>query len=97
MWFVSAPSLVISFVLAAFYVVSLVFYAVNRQHEKDSDNANEIVTLSLKNEPCLQQTVVLGVSQTDYEKFSVFSFQFSVFSFSFFSFRFSLFAFQFSF
>jgi len=57
MLFVSTPSLVISFVLAAFYVANLVFYVMNR--ERDTDNLVEIATVSCEN----QQTVLLTVQQ----------------------------------
>ena len=57
MLFVSTPSLVISFVLAAFYVANLVFYVVNR--EQDTDNAVEITRVSHEN----QQTILLTVLQ----------------------------------
>ena len=50
MWFVSTPSLVISFVLAIFYVASLVFYAVNRQQEQNIVDTVKIEQVSAENE-----------------------------------------------
>ena len=60
------PSLAISFVLAVFYVASLVFYAVNRQQD---GYAAEIVTVSHDNESRQQQTVSLTVQQDTSDSF----------------------------
>jgi len=88
MLFVSTPSLVMSFVLAVFYVANLVFYVMNR--ERDTDNSVEIASVSRENEPCLQQTVLLTVRQdtTDVLEHScsadsstIFNFQFSIFNY----------------
>jgi len=84
MWFVSTPSLAISFVLAVFYVASLVFYAVNRQYEKSADHTVEMTFHSRES----QQTILLGVSQNasnsfepscsaDFSQFTPFKSQFS--------------------
>ena len=57
MFFVSTPSLIISLVLAFFYLANLAFFAVNRQ--QDTGNAVEIVAVGLENEWCLQQAFLV--------------------------------------
>ena len=69
MWFVSTPSLVISVVLAVFYVANLVFYAVNRHQEQGTDNIVEITSAHWDNELRLQQAVLLNASQNTFDKF----------------------------
>ena len=53
MFFVSTPSLIISLVLAFFYLANLAFFAINRQ--QDTENTVKIVTVNSENERCLQQ------------------------------------------
>ena len=57
MLFVSTPSLVISFVLAIFYLANLAFYAVTKQ--QDAGDVVEIVSFSPENERYLQHTILL--------------------------------------
>ena len=53
MFFVSTPSLIISLVLAFFYLANLAFFAINRQ--PDTENTIEFVAVGSENERHLQQ------------------------------------------
>ena len=57
MFFASTPSLIISLVLAVFYLANLALIAINRQ--QDAGNAVEIVAISHENERLLQHAVLI--------------------------------------
>ena len=55
MFFASTPSLIVSLVLAFFYLANLAFYAANRQ--QDAAYVAEVVPVGHENERCLPHTI----------------------------------------
>ena len=59
MFLISAPSLILSLVLAVFYLANLVFFLVNRQ--KETDHPIECVNSYPENKQHLQQTTFIQI------------------------------------